>query len=205
MGLRPPPITLLSVVPTLATRMPAPTPPIGVPPIPHLWFRSSYVPEIPWDDSCASSLIAAFNGYSSPTAPIAFVTRLWTPSHLPEAVARARALREPAPSWCRLCQALLASVRGRPERRSPRHPGCLAVRSDGKLGPLLLFCDSDGSHSGTACVGSPGRMVRAGGTSFASPIMAGIQALVNQRPPRAKGIPHPPITPWPQTSMGRRE
>src|SRR5208282_2277820 len=49
----------------------------------------------------------------------------------------------------------------------------------------------DPSNNGKPCVGSPRNWAGAGGTSFSSPIMAGIQALVNQKMGAAQGNPNP--------------
>ncbi len=82
----------------------------------------SYVPEIPWDDSCANSLIAAFSGYSSTYGANSFCnngydTITFAGSGGPSACATGVRRR-----MCRLCQALMASDRGQPERWRPRHP-----------------------------------------------------------------------------------
>ena len=50
--------------------------------------------------------------------------------------------------------------------------------SNGWWGHFYLFCDSDG---GGCAAGQPQNWAGAGGTSFASPIMAGIMALVEQK------------------------
>jgi hypothetical protein len=53
------------------------------------------------------------------------------------------------------------------------------------------FCFSDTGNGGTACTGAPDNWSGAGGTSFSSPIMAGIQALVNQNAGGRQGNPNP--------------
>src|SRR5260370_20271461 len=54
-----------------------------------------------------------------------------------------------------------------------------------------MFCWSDTSHGGAACGAGPSAWSRAGGTSFASPIKAGIQALINQKAGGPQGNPAP--------------
>ena len=44
---------------------------------------------------------------------------------------------------------------------------------------------------GAACTGAPSGWSGAGGTSFASPILAAIQALVNQKQGAKQGLPNP--------------
>jgi len=55
---------------------------------------------------------------------------------------------------------------------------------------FYLFCFSDRRNGGTRCTGAPSGWTGAGGTSFASPIMAGIQALVNQKTGETWGNPN---------------
>jgi subtilase family serine protease len=52
------------------------------------------------------------------------------------------------------------------------------------------MCWSDTRNGGAPCTGDPSNWAGAGGTSFASPIMAGIQALVNQSTGSAQGNPN---------------
>jgi uncharacterized membrane protein len=54
-----------------------------------------------------------------------------------------------------------------------------------------VFCWSDTAHGGAACGSDPSAWSGAGGTSFASPIMAGIQALINQKAGGPQGNPAP--------------
>jgi len=52
--------------------------------------------------------------------------------------------------------------------------------ADGVWNQYLVVCDSDPT-TGAPCTGSPlTGWAPGGGTSFAAPIMAGVQALVNQ-------------------------
>jgi subtilase family serine protease len=52
------------------------------------------------------------------------------------------------------------------------------------------MCWSDVRNGGARCTADPSTWAGAGGTSFASPIMAGIQALVNQNTGSAQGNPN---------------
>jgi hypothetical protein len=52
-------------------------------------------------------------------------------------------------------------------------------------------CYTDSLWGGVPCTGTPDTWSGAGGTSFASPIMAGIQALVNQKTGDRQGNPNP--------------
>jgi subtilase family serine protease len=53
-----------------------------------------------------------------------------------------------------------------------------------------VFCDSDVAEGGASCAGAPDTWSGAGGTSFSSPIMAGIMALVNQVNGSRQGNPN---------------
>lgn len=64
--------------------------------------------------------------------------------------------------------------------------------ADGIWGHFYIYCNSDPNNiHGTPCVGAPGNWSKGGGTSFSTPIMAGIQALVNQTWGRRQGNPAP--------------
>ena len=65
--------------------------------------------------------------------------------------------------------------------------------ANGIWGHYLVFCDSDPNPNGLGapCVGDPINWTGGGGTSFAAPMMAGIQALVNQRWGGRQGNPNP--------------
>ncbi|SPE26947.1 hypothetical protein SBA3_1330012 [Candidatus Sulfopaludibacter sp. SbA3] len=52
------------------------------------------------------------------------------------------------------------------------------------------MCWSDVRNGGAPCAGDPSNWAGAGGTSFAAPIVAGIQALVNQNAGGAQGNPN---------------
>jgi subtilase family serine protease len=54
-----------------------------------------------------------------------------------------------------------------------------------------VYCFSDEGNGGAPCRGAPSNWAGAGGTSFASPILAGVQALVNQSAGGAQGNPNP--------------
>lgn len=63
--------------------------------------------------------------------------------------------------------------------------------ANGVWGHYYVYCYSDKAGGGVACTGAPSGWAGAGGTSFASPIVAGIQALVNQKTGARQGNPNP--------------
>jgi hypothetical protein len=69
-------------------------------------------------------------------------------------------------------------------------PDVSLFASNGVWGHYYVVCFTDAANFGAPCTGAPINWAGAGGTSFASPILAGIQALVNQkmRAPRVTPI-----------------
>jgi uncharacterized protein (TIGR03437 family) len=144
----------------------------------------SYVPEIPWNESCGSSVRAVFEGFSAAWGPSGYCNSSY---NLLEAVGGSG-----GPSGCATGSTLLPGVVGgtcagyaKPSWQSiPGNPGdgvrdipdVALFASSGVWGHYYVFCISDGG----GCSGAPSNWAGAGGTSFASPIMAGIQALINQ-------------------------
>jgi len=69
-------------------------------------------------------------------------------------------------------------------------PDVSLFAADGIWGHFYVTCWSDVRQGGAPCTGAPSNWAGAGGTSFASPILAGIQALVNQSVGGAQGNPN---------------
>ena len=164
----------------------------------------SYIPEIPWNDSCANSTLAAFAGYSAGYGAAGFCESLvaqefgnitvvaggggpsgcatGTPSN--PLVVSGSCQGYPKPSW-------QSGVPGIPNDGVRDLPDVSLFAANGVWGHYYVFCFSDIENFGTPCVGSPGNWPGAGGTSFSAPILAGIQALVNQKMGGAQGNPNP--------------
>jgi len=162
----------------------------------------SYIPEIPWNDSCASVLLATFVSGSGVTygtsgfcnsapggnflnvaggsgGPSACATG--TPS-VPGVVSSTCA-GYAKPSW--------QSVFGNPSDGVRDLPDVSLFAANGIWGHSYVYCFSDPSNGGRPCTGAPSSWSLAGGTSFASPIMAAIQSLVNQYTGTTWGNPNP--------------
>ena len=146
----------------------------------------SYIPEIPWNDSCASNLLAQHLGYPSGTA------FCQSKAARPDFIDIAAGSGGPSavyvkPAW----QAGVIGIRGDGKRDVP---DVSLFAADGLYAHALLFCMSDTQFGGIPCIyTSPTDAVlnSAGGTSFVAPAFAGIQALVNQRTGRRWGNPNP--------------
>jgi subtilase family serine protease len=166
-----------------------------------------YIPEIPWNDSCASALIAKFvTGSGTTTGTGGFCNN---------AGAGGTGLRTTAsgsggPSGCATGTATTTGVIsgtcagyakpswqsglfGNPNDGVRDLPDVSLFSANGIWGHFFVFCYSDPgtNRGGAACTGAPSGWSAAGGTSFASPIMAAIQSLVNQRTGTTEGNPNP--------------
>jgi subtilase family serine protease len=64
------------------------------------------------------------------------------------------------------------------------------MASNGFWGSYYVFCWSNTAEGGASCQGVPSTWSGAGGTSFASPILAAIQALANQATGERWGNPN---------------
>jgi subtilase family serine protease len=163
----------------------------------------SYIPEIPWNDSCAGFILAIYSGYSTGYGPTGFCASIMA-QQLGNVVVAAGS---GGPSGCATgvpaengvvggsCQGYAkpewqAGVQGIPSDSVRDIPDVSLFAADGVWGHFYLFCFSDPENGGGACTGPPINWAGAGGTSFASPIMAGIQALVNQKMGGAQGNPN---------------
>src|SRR5207244_6752514 len=89
----------------------------------------------------------------------------------------------PKPSW--------QSVLGNPNDGVRDTPDVSLFAADGLWSHFYVFCWSDTAHGGAVCGADPSAWSGAVVTSFASPIMAGIQALINQKAGGPQGNPAP--------------
>jgi hypothetical protein len=162
----------------------------------------SYIPEIPWNDSCAGALLSNYEHFSptygstslcnDPSIGTLLQTTVaggggpsgcasGTPSITGVVSGTCKGWAKP--SW--------QSVLGNPQDGVRDTPDVSLFAADGLWGHYYVFCWSDTANGGAACSGSPSGWSGAGGTSFASPIMAGVQALINQRSGARQGNPNP--------------
>ena len=160
----------------------------------------SYVPEIPWNKTCASGLLATYEGFTttygsmgSCNNSIADVGRLLVPwaggggpsacatgaPWIPDVVSGTCA-GQPKPVW-------QTGVVGIPNDGVRDLPDVSLLAADGPWGHAFTFCSG---IKWTDCteLGFPSQ--HASGTSVSSPIMAGIQALINQKMGGRQGNPN---------------
>jgi subtilase family serine protease len=170
----------------------------------------SYIDEIPWNDSCASTLIATFNGFATTYGSSGFCDSgegyltvdsgsggpsgcaTGAPS-IPSVVGGTCA-GYAKPSW----QSLL----GNPADQVRDIPDVSLFAADGVWLHYYVYCDSDVVDGGAACTGDPSNWSGGGGTSFAAPIWAGFQALVNQKTGSLQGNPNPVLYALAATEYG---
>jgi subtilase family serine protease len=164
----------------------------------------SYIPEVPWNDSCAGSLLAKISGYMTGYGPSGYcgsneaISKLYITtgagsggpsgcaSGVPSAnfVVSGTCQGTPKPSW-------QTGLTGIPNDGVRGIPDVSLFAADGIWGHYYVTCWSNVANGGAVCTGAPINWGGAGGTSFAAPILAGIQALVNQKMGGAQGNPNP--------------
>ena len=159
----------------------------------------SYVPEIPWNNSCASSLIADYHGFSQTYGTGGFCN-----SALGEEDFLTTWGGGGGPSGCATGTPAVPGVVGGTCSGWPKpsYQSLLGNPSDGvrDLPDVALFAANGvwlhyypycfSGPGGIPCTEAPVNWPGAGGTSFASPIMAAIQALVNQQAGAPQGNPN---------------
>ncbi len=162
----------------------------------------SYIPEIPWNDSCAGQLLSQYFGYSTTYGRSGFCnsfdgeyyyTTTAAGSGGPSGCATGSASKSGVvsgsckgyakPSW-------QTGVVGIPGDGVRDLPDVSLFAANGVWGHYYVFCWSDTANGGAACSGAPSGWSGAGGTSFSSPILAAIQALVNQNAGKRQGNPN---------------
>ena len=156
----------------------------------------SYIPEIPWNLSCASQLSAEAVGVTTTfgstslcnnlPAAYSFLLNISGGSGGPSGCATGAPSTSgvvsgtckgyPKPSW--------QSVLGNPSDGVRDLPDVSLFAADGPWLHSYLLYDSDPADFG-------GCLLTNGGTSFAAPIMAGIQSLANQHTGSRQGNPNP--------------
>ena len=164
----------------------------------------SYIPEIPWNNSCASEVMATFYTGSSVTyGTSGFCNNSWATS---ESLNADIGSGSGGPSGCATGAATTGSVVSGTCAGWPKPayqagfkgivadgvrdtPDVALFAANGVWGHWFPYCDYDPAALGTsATANAPGCLTSnpynwagAGGTSFSSPIWAGIQALINQK------------------------
>jgi hypothetical protein len=170
----------------------------------------SYIPEIPWNTTCGSQLFATFEGFATTYGASGFCNSSFvantagglflenwagsggqslcaqgTPSV--SGVISGTCSGWPKPSW-------QSGFLGNPADAVRDLPDVSMFASFGPWRHAYAICFSDTANNGTGipCNGTAASWSTGwGGTSFGSPIWAGIQALINQYTGSTQGNPNP--------------
>jgi hypothetical protein len=165
----------------------------------------SYIPEIPWNDSCASYLIYNVEGFTAPYGTSGFcnsatgeasflstgagsggpsgcATGKGNPSYLYTEDTTCAGYGKP--SWQK-------GIFGNPKDGVRDVPDVSLFAANGVWGHFIIICASDPSSGGVPCTGAPSGWFGVGGTSASAPAMASIQALVDQKWAIRAGNPNP--------------
>lgn len=169
----------------------------------------SYIQEVPWNDSCAGGLVAAFEGLTplglcnnpavaSPNGPLNSLLNAVGGSGGPSGCATGHPSSSGAVSGS--CQGYdkpgyQRGLLGNPSDGVRDIPDVSLFASNGFWGSYYVVCWSDPNTDpvvggGYTCNGAPSGWAGFGGTSVSSPIMAAIQALVNQKTKQRWGNPN---------------
>ncbi|RUL66477.1 hypothetical protein EKH79_01205 [Dyella dinghuensis] len=144
----------------------------------------SYVPEMTWNDSCASSVIYPLLGFGSAVESCNSLTPAQQQAFLNTVGGGGGA----STNWYQ--QPWQTGVYGISNYNFRTMPDVSLFAANGLFGHALVYCMSDPNVGGTTCDYSQPDDVyfnSAGGTSFAAPAMAGVQALINQAVGRTGG------------------
>ncbi len=145
----------------------------------------SYIPEMPWNDSCASSVLFTYLGATS----AASFCNSTTGSGFLDIVAGSG-----APSFVYSKPWWQTGIIGIPNDGKRDLPDVSLFASNGFWNHAIMFCMSDVKQGGVPCdYTNPvdNFFNSAGGTSFTAPQFASIQALINQKAGAPQGNPDP--------------
>jgi len=175
----------------------------------------SYIPEIPWNDSCASYLVYNVEGFGSATGTAGFCNSSTGAGFLSTGAGSG------GPSTCATgagsslylfdenttCKGYAkpswqSGVFGNPGDGVRDIPDVSLFASNGIWGHYVIICFSDSSGGGVPCTGAPSGWVGVGGTSASAPLMAAVQALVDQKHNIRAGNPNPTYYSIAKTEFG---
>jgi subtilase family serine protease len=167
----------------------------------------SYIQEIPWNNSCAGGVASSFLG----TTPLGLCNN-------PEVTSPFGSLNftlnaaggSGGPSWCATGSASVSGIVGGTCAGYPKPawqkgvpgnpfdgvrdiPDVALFASNGFWNSYYVACWSNPDPNvggGFSCTGAPSTWAGFGGTSISSPIMAGIQALINEKSGSRWGNPN---------------
>ncbi|HEY4092139.1 MAG TPA: protease pro-enzyme activation domain-containing protein [Luteibacter sp.] len=134
----------------------------------------SYIPEQTWNDSCASAKLDTVLGFNNPNTAC-------NSAKGQDFLNTAGGSGGPSYLWSQ--PTWQQGLAGLDQNATRATPDVSLFAANGLYGHALIYCMSDADQGGTPCnYLDPTDSIfnSAGGTSFAAPAMAGVQALVNQ-------------------------
>jgi len=154
----------------------------------------SYIPEIPWNDSCSGYLLYNYEGagagYGSggecntssnfrltaaaSGGPSSCATGGGGTDQTSHSFVDGTCMGYAKPSW-------QSGIFGNPADGVRDIPDVSLFASNGIWGHYVTVCFSDTTQGGTSCSGAPSTWAGFGGTSASAPMMAAIHALVNEK------------------------
>lgn len=162
----------------------------------------SYIPEIPWNSTCASRHLSIYNGYSLDYGADSMCNGPFGQSNR-----LSKGAGGGGPSACSTGAPALGLIVGgtcqgyqkpawqsalsNPDSGVRDLPDVSLFAANGAFGHYYILCYSNPSDGGKSCAGEPSTWSGAGGTSFGAPIWAGFQALINQYAGTKQGNPNP--------------
>jgi subtilase family serine protease len=175
----------------------------------------SYIPEIPWNNSCASYLIYNVEGFSAPYGTSGFCNSSTGSGFLSTQAGSGGpsgcATGAGNPSYAYIEDTTCAGyakpswqngIFGNPKDGVRDIPDVSLFAADGVWGHFIIICASDPSSGGVPCTGAPDTWIGVGGTSASSPAMAAIQALVDEKWGIRAGNPNPTYYSIAKTEFG---
>ena len=166
----------------------------------------SYIPEVPWNDSCAGSTLMGYLGKTIAYGSAGFCSNSVTyeftlnttlagsggPSNCVSGTPALTSGYISGPGTCRGVSkpSWQAGVVGLPSDGVRDLPDVSLFASNGFWGHAYVECYSDIANGGSPCTGAPDNWTLLGGTSISAPILAGVQALINQKTGAMQGNPN---------------
>ncbi len=161
----------------------------------------SYIPEIPWNDSCAGGLLSTYltyltsygsGGFCNSSTGESYYLNTVAGSGGPSGCATGNSANGVVSGSCAgYAKPSWQSVFGNPSDGVRDIPDVSLFAANGIWGHYYVVCYSDTANGGVGCAGNPNTWNGFGGTSVSSPIMASVQALINQTVGSNAGNPNP--------------
>jgi subtilase family serine protease len=145
----------------------------------------SYIPEIAWNSTCGNPLLAGYYTGSELTyGPTGFCNNAQYNGNflVLKAGSGGPSSIYTKPSW-------QSGILGNPGDNARDVPDISIVAGGAEWGHPLVYCDSSPTTKKACTSSGPSSWFYSNGTSFSAPIIAGVQALINQRVGRAVGDP----------------